>query len=375
MRVNVFGSGLPSWDTIRGLQTVADALPCIIWIADGSGNIEWSNGEFLAYTGMTQPAAMRLGWMPSIHMEDRLSLTRQWARCLSSGCELDSMARLRGDNGSYRWFSIRARPYRLADGTISNWFGTLTDVHEKQSVAEAKTHVVDALMKGYLSKELPVCSGLRFDTLYRAADAMEKLGGDWYDVFPLRDGRIAFSIGDVCGHGIDAAVKMGEAKQAIFVAASLGDPSPASVFSHANDVIFLNNCQVSITTAVYGIIDSRRRTVNYASAGHHPPILVRKDASAKILPNHGFPLGVEERMPERIQEHSFAYELGSILVLYTDGLIEFERNLALGETRLLDAASQAVKERTGEPARFIADHVLRHVTPLDDIAILTVSFE
>lgn len=95
----------------------------------------------------------------------------------------------------------------------------------------AKQTTLNALMKGFLAVDLPAVEGLAFDVLYKPASEIEQLGGDWYDIFTLPGGRVAFSLGDVCGSGIDAAVKMGQAKQAIYVAASLqiNDPMPIPV--------------------------------------------------------------------------------------------------------------------------------------------------
>jgi len=364
----------PEPAAIEGFQIFAEALPCIVWIAGADGKIEWYNHEFRRYTELTPQAAVGWGWMPSVHLDDQATIAREWAHSLAAGTVLDSVVRLRGAEGSYRWFNIRARPFYGENGVIAKWFGTLTDIHDRQMALEANTHLVDALMKGYLSKKFPSVQGLEFDTLYRAANVMEKVGGDWYDIFKLRDGRIGFSLGDVCGHGVDAAVKMGEAKQAIFVAACLGDPAPESVLSQANSVIFLNNHHVSITTALYGIVDVARRTVTYASAGHHPPLLARSNGETIVLPNHGFPLGVEEHMPPRIKTHEFTYEPGSMMVLYTDGLIEFDHDMVDGEDRLLAAAGESLRCKAEHPARFIADRVLRDATPIDDVAVLTISF-
>ena len=364
----------PEPTLIDGFQAFAEALPCIVWVADAAGTVEWCNHEFRAYTGLNSQAPVDCDWMPDVHIDDQQSILREWAHCLAAGAVLDAVVRLRGHEGLYRWFSARARPFCGTDGAIAKWFGTLTDIHDRQIAVEANTHMVDAMMKGYLSRPFPVVKGLEFDTLYRAANATEKIGGDWYDVFQLPDGRTGFSLGDVCGHGVDAAVKMGEAKQAIFVAACLGDPAPESVLREANRVLFLNNHHVSITTVLYGIVDIARRTVTYASAGHHPPILASANGKVAILPNHGFPLGVEEHMPPRIKTHEFAYESGSTMVLYTDGLIEFDHDLIDGEVRLLAAAAESVRSGAERPAQFIANHVLRDATPIDDVAVLTISF-
>ncbi len=98
-----------------------------------------------------------------------------------------------------------------------------------------KQATLDALMVGFNSADFPVVEGLTFDVLYQPAAEIEQLGGDWYDIFTLPDGRVAFSLGDVCGRGIGSAVKMGQAKQAIKVAASLqiNDPMPIAVLDQA----------------------------------------------------------------------------------------------------------------------------------------------
>jgi serine phosphatase RsbU (regulator of sigma subunit) len=242
----------------------------------------------------------------------------------------------------------------------------------------AQQATIQALMKGFLAVDFPIVDGLAFDVLYRPTNAIERLGGDWYDIFTLPDGRIAFSLGDVCGRGLEVAVKMGQAKQAIKVAASLqiNDPMPVAVLDQANKVIFLNNNQVEFTTAIYGIIDTTARKVTYACAGHHPPILAKPGDPALIMPNHGFPLGVEVNLPDLIREHSFVYESGTLLVLYTDGLIEFNHDVEEGEARLLQAASDAVNAKDQSPARFIVESVLRDAQQRpDDIAVMTIFFK
>jgi serine phosphatase RsbU (regulator of sigma subunit) len=242
----------------------------------------------------------------------------------------------------------------------------------------AKQSTVDTLLQGFVVSEFPVVAGLAFDVLYQPAAALERLGGDWYDIFNLPDGRVAFTLGDVCGRGLGAAVKMGQAKQAIKVAASLqiNNPMPLAVLEQTNKVIFLNDHQVEFTTAIYGVINLENRTVTYASAGHHPPILAKAGEKPQILPNHGFPLGVEINLPDLIKEHEFIYESGDLLVLYTDGLIEYSHDADEGEVRLLRAAHDAVTTKAESPAKFIVDSVLREESKYpDDVAVLTIFFK
>jgi serine phosphatase RsbU (regulator of sigma subunit) len=241
----------------------------------------------------------------------------------------------------------------------------------------AKQTTVDTLLLGFKSPAFPVVEGLAFDVLYKPAATLERLGGDWYDIFLLPDGRTAFTIGDVCGRGLAAAVKMGQAKQAVKVAASLqtNNPMPLAVLDQTNKVIFLNDHQVEFTTAIYGLIDTATRTVIYACAGHHPPILAISGEPARVMPNHGFPLGVEFNLPDLIKEHSFFYESGTLLVLYTDGLIESDHDADEGEAKLLKASRDAVETKALNPARFIVENVLAESPQyLDDVAVLTIFF-
>jgi len=356
---------------IEGFQVIAEAMPCIVWIADATGAVEWYSKSFYKYSGQASILSITRGWTSIIHENDRQAVMRAYAHAVATKTRFETLARLRKTDGQYCWFSVCACPF---PGSTPKWLGTLTDINDRQTASEANVHVVDALMKGYLTNELPKVKGLKFDALYKAANIVEKLGGDWYDAFTLPDGRIGFSIGDVCGHGIDAAVKMGEAKQAVFVAACLDGPTPASsdVLSTANRVLFLRQNHI-LTTALYGSVDLAKRTFTYASAGHHPPMLAKPNEATVILPNHGFPLGVEENMPP-VMTHEFAYESGSMMVLYTDGLIEFTRDLHEGEARLLKAAAEALTCKTDHPAAYIAEHVLGDAPASDDIAILTLSF-
>ncbi len=118
--------------------------------------------------------------------------------------------------------------------------GDSATIERLQLELAVKQATVDALMQGFLASPFPIVEGLAFDVLYRPASEIEKLGGDWYAIFTVPDGRIAFSVGDVCGKGIGSAVKMGQAKQAIFVAASLptNDPMPIPVLDQTNKIVF-----------------------------------------------------------------------------------------------------------------------------------------
>ena len=128
-----------------------------------------------------------------------------------------------------------------------------------------------------LPKQLPAVPGMKFDAMYEAAGKDALVGGDWYDAFRLTDGRIVISVGDVMGSGLDAAVTMAAARQAIRGAAQVF-PEPAAVLDAA-DRALRSEQPDRIVTAFLGIIDPVTGMLSYASAGHPPPLMWYPDGA------------------------------------------------------------------------------------------------
>jgi PAS domain S-box-containing protein len=235
---------------------------------------------------------------------------------------------------------------------------------------EREHRVADTLQRAMLPTHLPVVDGMKFSSAYSPAAAESEVGGDWFDAFPLADGCIAVSIGDVTGHGLTAAVIMGEVRQSIRASAMV-DSNPALVLQRANQLLLLHE-SASIVTGIFGVIDSKKQTFTYASAGHPPP-LVAREGDVWALETAGLPLGL--RGPD--DEISFTTHLGagSMLVLYTDGLIEFSRDIEAGERALRAAISEESLTQSEDPAPSIARRVLAKYAQSDDIAILAVRFD
>ncbi len=147
----------------------------------------------------------------------------------------------------------------------------------------AREHLVaDTLQRALLPERLPIDDHLTFDAAYLPGAEEAIVGGDWYDAFRIPDGRIAFSIGDVAGHGLRAAIVMGEVRQA-FRAAALNPNSPSLVLERANTIVNMRANPVMVT-AIFGIADPREGTITYASAGHPSPVLALPDGEAHVLP-------------------------------------------------------------------------------------------
>jgi serine phosphatase RsbU (regulator of sigma subunit) len=234
---------------------------------------------------------------------------------------------------------------------------------------ENEKRIADALQGAFVQKELPELPNLGFHASYIPASAEAQVGGDWYDAFALPDGRILFSIGDVAGHAIEAAVIMSRARQAI-ISSALHEHDPAVVLSKANESLMLQ--EPKMVTAICGYIDPQSLRIDYATAGHPPPILAFPGREPYFLEHDGLPLGILQGV--RYTSFSAQATAGALLVLYTDGVIEHKRDLIDGERRLLDAARSVVAQQASDPAASLRRAIFADSAPEDDVAIMTVSF-
>ncbi|MYS50586.1 SpoIIE family protein phosphatase, partial [Streptomyces sp. SID6013] len=157
------------------------------------------------------------------------------------------------------------------------------------------------------------------------------VGGDWVNSFPLPDGRTALVVGDVVGHGLGAAATMGQLSMEARALLSAG-LAPDEVLEHLDETVTLLDDTESGLTAGYSALGSTCCIAVYdpvshrlalSNAGHLPPILVAPDGDAGPLAVHPHPgLGAEFALREPFGVHTFAAPPGSLLALYTDGLVE-----------------------------------------------------
>lgn len=231
---------------------------------------------------------------------------------------------------------------------------------------ERDRNVARSFQDAALPTSLPAVPGFVFRAMYEAGKAEALVGGDWYDIFALGDGRIVISIGDVAGSGLSAAVTMAGVRQAIRGAAHVR-AAPNVMLDAAHRV--LGETGERFVTAFAGVIDPRSSTLTYASAGHPPPLLRLPNGDVHELAGDGTPLGVPNDA-ERI-ERSLTLPSGSLLVLYTDGLVEATRDIVDGTQRLRAALLDDAVYHADDPARLLHDRILTQGSR-DDVAILTI---
>jgi serine phosphatase RsbU (regulator of sigma subunit)/anti-sigma regulatory factor (Ser/Thr protein kinase) len=230
-------------------------------------------------------------------------------------------------------------------------------------------HAVVTLQQSLLPRQLPDIPGMQFAARYLPATSELDVGGDWYDAIALGDGNVALVIGDVAGHGLEAAAIMGQFRNALR-AYALDGRGPAAAVERLNRLTRTFE-QNDMATLVYGEFDVGSNSMRFVRAGHPPPLVRAADGSVTAVNGQGsLPVGVS---PSAHYEASLVeLQPDSTLLLYTDGLVE-RRGETLGEgiarlERVLADAPEALEE--------LCDHVLETAVPHaargDDIAVLAL---
>ncbi len=146
-----------------------------------------------------------------------------------------------------------------------------------------------------------------------------EVGGDFYDVLALEDGRLVVAVGDVAGHGVSSGLVMSAVKSALAVQVTF-DPEVAAVFATLNRMVFQSARRRLIATLCYALLDPVRREMVFASAGHLYPYLLGTDGRVRSLVSTAYPLGVRERLEIAVAKERLA--AGDTVVLLSDGVIE-----------------------------------------------------
>lgn len=189
-----------------------------------------------------------------------------------------------------------------------------------------------------------------------------ELGGDFYDCFGLPDGRHGVLVADVSGKGVGAAFFMAVSRT-VLLDSALSVRTPAQVLALANDLLCARNPMDLFVTACYGLFDPQDGSFEYASAGHHPPLIRRQNGVVETLPTtKDMALGVLNGM--QYNEHSTRLLPGDTLLMYTDGVTEAfsPQEIAYGEERLVSwfanrngqgIAAALVDDLVSDVARFV----------------------
>ncbi len=236
---------------------------------------------------------------------------------------------------------------------------------------EREHRVANSLQEAALPSALPLVPGFTFDAYYRAGRQEAAIGGDWYDALVMPDGKLVISVGDVAGSGLAAAVLMGNLRQVIRAAAHVST-DPTTILDVA-DRTLRSEHDGTMVTAFVGVIDPAAGSMTYASAGHVPALLRLADGAVVELEAPGLPMGCRHLAAGA--NRSRILPPGSALLLYTDGLVEWSRDLIAGEAMLRRSLADVDLRGELHPARSLVEHVLPASGPRDDVAALVVRMD
>jgi PAS domain S-box-containing protein len=255
-----------------------------------------------------------------------------------------------------------------ANGQPLRMIGTVQDVTESK-MAEREHRIAETLQRSLLPDRLPEIPGVLLAARYVPASTDMEIGGDWYDVVQLPDGRVGLAIGDVAGHGLRAASTMGQMRMALRVCA-LEERSPTRVVTRLRHLV-RGQLDSEFATLVYLVFDPDSGTVRFANAGHPPPLVVEgKEGASYLEGGLGPPLGAVG-FPDRYLDVTYHLAAGSTLFLFTDGLVE-RRGATIrdGLDRL-----KALVAASDEDLEAMCDHLLLSMVEgdvSDDVALLAL---
>jgi phosphoserine phosphatase RsbU/P len=262
---------------------------------------------------------------------------------------------------------------------VSGLFGRAThnlvlrnELKDAYDIVERELKVVADIQRSLLPQVLPKIPSLELSAYYRTS---RWAGGDYYDFFPLPDGRWGILVADVSGHGTPAAVMMAITHSLAHSLPGPPDP-PAALLGHLNRQLSMHYTVANevFVTAFYGIYDPAARTLSYSSAGHNPPRLIRcRDGTVQALEEVGGPpLGLDEDLT--YEQTTCELQPGDVMAFYTDGITEAmdSRGAQFGPSRLDEILSRC-HLRVGAVIEDVIDAVDRFTDsepPMDDRTLI-----
>jgi hypothetical protein len=239
---------------------------------------------------------------------------------------------------AYRWEDVPPHVRRIAE-------------RERQRVELETARRIQSSIRPALP---PPLNGVQISHAYLPAS---EVGGDFYDVLALEDGRLAMAVGDVAGHGVSSGLVMSMAKSALAVQVTF-DPEVAQVFRTLNRTVFQTARKRLLATLCYAVLDPARRELLYASAGHLFPYRIDSAGRVDALESIAYPLGVRNDLEVLSQKAQLA--AGDTLFLFSDGIVE-ARGEGTDEQFGFDRLEEVLGGTVGLSVEGVRDAVLHAV--------------
>jgi PAS domain S-box-containing protein len=237
------------------------------------------------------------------------------------------------------------------------------------SIFERERRIALTFQEQALPTTLPDFLGLHLSAEYRPGKSEARVGGDWYDAFPLHDGRLTIIVGDVVGNGLHAAAVMNRLRQAMQTAALI-NPDPNFILDAGDRMLQLHDPDM-YATAIAAIYDPITRIVTFALAGHPGPVVVDWNRSVRQHSVPGLLLGLRTELKE-YATGSIVLQPGDMLVFYTDGITEMNRDPMQGQKNLEKILAKIEIVAAENAAKALVEAVLASQPAEDDIAVFVL---
>ena len=334
-----------------------------------SGEVSWSEEMFRIHG--VEPDAFPVTFeraMTFVHREDRARI-REDVKALLAGRRTDDPEleyRIVLPDGEVRTLLARSKLSPGPDGRPERMLGIVQDVTEQRGF-ERERRIADTLQQALLPASFPEVEGVEVAARYVPAETGLAAGGDWFDVIPLAGGRVALVIGDVAGHGLDAASLMGQLRLAVRAYASEGHPP--GVIAERTDALLHEMAEDEMATLLIVVLDVETRAATTVGAGHPPPIAITEAGASLLSIGSAPPLGLGRGS---YPESTVVLDPETTLLMYTDGLID-RPDLPIDEG--IDRLLRAAEANADAEAARVCDGVLSAMVDgdaSDDIAVLAL---
>ncbi|GAA1571440.1 hypothetical protein GCM10009827_111650 [Dactylosporangium maewongense] len=350
-----------------------------------TGCSDWSPGMFRIFGRDPALGPMTRSEQAAALLPDDRGVSETAWQTLDSGAASDVTVRFRTAD-TVKYLRILSDVARDADGSPLKVYAVVQDVTAREDARTAmdrlrdqlRTREMTALAEHRLAAQLqnliqPVppepfpLAGLRAVVSYLPAESAVQVGGDWYHAQTLPDGRVVLAVGDVAGHGLDAANGMAHLRFSLVAWLSIGIRDPGTLLAHMNQL----SLQLGITgTAAIGLYDPATRTLAWARAGHMPPLLARAGVTTELDRPAGLLLGAAGDSAYPVV--TAALRDDDLVLFYTDGLIErrsTDSDVMLGRVK---QTMSAVSAEAGPEQLTRLRGLLRYAGPDDDTCTLAV---
>lgn len=274
------------------------------------------------------------------------------------------------------FWDVTVSPWYADDGTVRGVLAHGVDVTDQTRARRPPRGLMDdvvALQDALLPQWLPVLPGVEIAGRYLLAQDEEAAGGDWYDAVGLGHGRVALMVGDVVGHGVPASAVMGQLRAVVQERLIGGDDLHSAMLAIDRFASQLPDARAA--TLCVMVLDTASGKLEYCTAGHPPPLVVRPDVGLSRYLRHSgaAPLATTGEMTVAHDQ----VDCGDLVILYTDGIMARPgRSLANSTVELGQVAVDAAQRGPGPlgPADRVCEHALELTTGrtgyADDIALL-----